>query len=722
MGISTVPGADAVIEARSHDPFTVLGQHRVHGGWEIRAFLPHAQAAFVKQKPKPAPMQRVDERGFFVRRSALPVPSPYKLVVEYQRATLEMVDPYCFAPQLSDFDLHLFNEGNLVAAHHMLGAHRVEVDGVAGVRFATWAPNAQRVSVVGDFNSWDGRRHAMRSRGPSGVWEIFIPGVTAGSRYKFELRNAKTTQVFLKTDPYGQWFEKRPGTAALVTAPPSYAWADAAWLRAREAWDWQHAPFSCYEVHLGSWRRGPSDEFLSYAELAEKLTAYVLKMGYTHVELLPVSEHPLDASWGYQTTGYFAPTSRFGSPDDFRAFVDRMHAAGIGVILDWVPAHFPRDDWALARFDGTPLYEHEDPQLGEHPDWGTLIFNYGRAEVRSFLLSSALCWLEDFHCDGLRVDAVASMIYLDYSRKEGQWRPNRFGGRENLEAIDFLKRLNVVVHERCRGAVTVAEESTAWPLVSRPTYVGGMGFSMKWNMGWMNDTLRYFQLDPIHRRYHHNDLTFPQLYAYSENFVLPFSHDEVVHRKRSLLDKMPGDVWSRFANLRLLFTYQCTHPGKKLSFMGNEFGQGAEWDEKHALFWNLLEIGWHQGIAACTRDLNRLYTALPALHRYDFEQKGFAWIDCYDAAASIISFLRRADDHFVAVVLNFTPVPRQGYRIGVPQAGEYRELFNGDSEHYGGSNVGNTGRVRTDEIEFMGLPYSLALTIPPLAGIILAPE
>ena len=716
-----VADAIAIIEARSHDPYSVLGQHRGEDGWEIRAFLPGARTAFVETPAGPGSMRRIDARGFFVFASEHAIATPYRLIWESDGKRREAYDPYSFAAQLTDYELHLFNEGRLLAAHRSLGAHSVTAEGVAGVRLAVWAPNAERVSVVGDFNAWDGRRHAMRSRGVSGVWEIFVPELAAGELYKFEIRS-RAGAVFLKTDPYGRSFERRPGTAAIVAAPDTHRWGDADWLTARSRADWLHRPFNFYEVHLGSWRRKADGEFLSYAELAEALAAYVGDMGYTHVELLPPSEHPLDESWGYQTTGYFAPTSRFGTPDDFRAFVDRLHQAGIGVVVDWVPAHFPRDDWALARFDGTALYEHEDPFLGEHPDWGTYIFNYGRAEVRSFLLSSALCWLEDFHCDGLRVDAVASMLYLDYSRPEGAWRPNMYGGRENLEAIDFLKELNGTIHGRCPGVHTIAEESTTWPMVSRPTYVGGLGFSMKWNMGWMNDTLRYFQLDPIYRRFHHDELTFSQFYAYSENFVLPLSHDEVVHEKRSLIDKMPGDAWAKFAGVRLLFTYQITHPGKKLAFMGNEFAHGPEWDARESLHWDELEIDWHRRVQACVRDLNRLYRELPALFRYDFDQRGFQWIDCHDSESSVLSFVRWGDGECVIVVLNFTPVPREGYRIGAPVSGWYREVFNSDSESFGGSNVGNLGRLQASDESYMGLPHALSLTLPPLAGLILVPE
>jgi 1,4-alpha-glucan branching enzyme len=715
------PRADAILAARSHDPFAFLGQHQTDDGWEIRAFLPAASKAFVVTPGGREPMERLHAAGLFrfVGPSALPVPYEIEWLEDGSRK--RGYDPYCFAPQLSESDLHLFGEGKLFGAHRAFGAHCVDVDGVQGVRFATWAPNAERVSVVGDFNAWDGRRHQMRSRGASGAWELFVPGVGAGALYKFEIRTRRSGAILVKADPYGQRFEFRPATASVVVAPSAHAWRDAAWMAARASWDWQHRPINCYEVHLGSWRKREDGSFLSYGELAAQLAQYCADMHYTHVELMPISEHPLDQSWGYQTTGYFAPTSRFGSPDDFRACVDALHAAGIGVILDWVPGHFPRDAWALADFDGTALYEHEDPRLGEHPDWGTLIFNYGRSEVRSFMLSNALYWLEDYHIDGLRVDAVASMIYLDYSRKEGQWRPNKFGGRENLESIAFLRELNVLVHGRQSGALTIAEESTSWPMVSRPVHLGGLGFSMKWNMGWMNDTLRYMARDPVHRHYHHNDLTFGLMYAFSENFMLPLSHDEVVHGKRSLLDKMLGDDWRRFADLRLLMAYQATSPGKKLNFMGNEFGQGIEWNAAAPLQWGLLDVGWHAGVQRVCRDLNRLYLDVAALHAFDFEPRGFEWIDCHDAENSIISYIRRDGDDFVVVVLNFTPVVHRGYRLGVPRLGKYREIFNSDSAHYGGSNVGNLGLLDAEDVVCLDRPHTLSMTVPPLAGVILAP-
>ena len=561
----------------------------------------------------------------------------------------------------------------------------------------------------------------MASRGISGVWELFVPGVSPGALYKFEIRCRKTGELLIKSDPYGRAFEQRPRTAAIVSGG-AHEWRDAAWMAARGHWDWLHAPVNVYEVHPGSWRRHPDGRVYSYRELADSLIPYALEMGYTHIELLPVTEHPLDESWGYQTTGYFAATSRFGSADDLRAFVDASHRAGLGVILDWVPGHFPLDDWALQRFDGSALYEHEDPRMGVHLDWGTHVFNYGRTEVRSFLLSSAHYWLSEFHFDGLRVDAVAAMLYLDYSRKEGQWIPNRFGGRENLEAIDFLRELNTMVHGEFPGAVTFAEESTAWPLVSRPAYLGGLGFSMKWNMGWMHDTLTYFNNDPIHRRFHHDQLTFSQMYAYTENFVLPLSHDEVVHGKGSLFGKMPGDEWQKAANVRLLATYQLTSPGKKLNFMGNEIAQRSEWRARGEVEWYLLAQERHAGLQRLVRDLNRLYRSLPALHELDFEQEGFRWVDCHDADQSILSYIRRArDGSHIVVIVNFTPIVRSHYRIGVPSRGTYRELFNSDSTFYGGSNVGNSGTLASAPKAWMNLPFSLELTLPPLGALIIQP-
>jgi 1,4-alpha-glucan branching enzyme len=612
--------------------------------------------------------------------------------------------------------LYLFNEGRNYQAYRLLGAHLTP----AGTVFRVWAPNAGSVSVVGDFNGWAGGIDVLHSLGASGVWEATVAAAIPGSLYRFEIINRHTGEKLVKSDPYGRGFELRPGSAAYVVPPTGYAWGDGDWLARRATWDWQRAPINIYEVHAGSWMRHPDGRPYLWRELGERLIPYAVAQGYTHLELLPITEHPLDESWGYQTTGYFAATARYGSPDELRAFIDACHQAGLGVILDWVPGHFPQDAWALAKYDGTALYEHEDPRLGLHADWGTHIFNYGRHEVRSFLLSSAHWWLSEFHFDGLRVDAVASMLYLDYSRKAGEWLPNQYGGRENLEAIDFLKELNAMVHGEFPGALTIAEESTAWPQVSRPTYVGGLGFSMKWNMGWMNDSLRYFQRDPIHRRWHHDELTFGQMYAYSENFVLPFSHDEVVHGKGSLLGKMPGDDWQRFANLRLLLAWQTFTPGKKLSFMGNEFGQRREWAESRELDWGLANEPAHAGLQRLSGDLNRLYRDCSALHTQDFESSGFAWIDCHDSAHSVLSWLRwGADGSFVVVAVNFTPEPKTGYRIGVPQSGGYCEILNSDSRYYGGANLGNAGALVAFAGEWMNQPAHLEITLPPLAAVVL---
>jgi 1,4-alpha-glucan branching enzyme len=592
------------------------------------------------------------------------------------------------------------------------------VDGVEGVRFAVWAPAAERVSVVGDFNGWHGLRHPLRVRGGSGVWELFVPGLQPGDLYKYEIRNRASGDCFLKTDPYAQAMELRPATSSVVYRS-DYRWQDQAWSESRARFDWQHAPINIYEVHLGSWQRAEDGGFLNYRELAHRLVAYVQWMGYTHIELLPISEHPLDESWGYQTSGYFAATRRFGSPDDLRYLVDYCHRHEIGVFLDWVPAHFPKDPFALGRFDGSALYEHEDVRKGEHQDWGTYIFNFGRNEVRNFLISNALFWLKELHIDGLRVDAVASMLYLDYSREPGQWLPNEHGGRENLEAMDFLRVLNEQVHAQCPGAVVMAEESTAWPMVSRPIWMGGLGFSMKWNMGWMSDTLAYFQKPPIHRAYHHDQLTFSQMYAYTENFILPLSHDEVVHLKGSLLAKMPGDDWQKAANLRLLLAYQLLHPGKKLLFMGGEFGQWTEWNEARSLDWQVCEAPLHRGVQDLARALNLLYRSRAALHERDFSPEGFEWIDCHDHSQSVLSFMRHAEGETLVCIFNFTPVPRTHYRIGLPQAGCYDELLNTDAEGFGGSNVGNGGRVHAQPQPWMGQPCSAELTLPPLAALVL---
>jgi len=714
-----------ILAAKHHDPFSYLGLHQIGLHQESKqyvfhAFLPFAEKLSLKIQDNWVTLNRVHADGLYEWHGETAPATPALLKIEFNDQTIEVADTYSFTPTLSDDELYLFSEGRLNQAYKTFGARYIEHQGIQGVRFAVWAPNAERVSVIGNFNRWDGRINPMRARGGTGVWELFIPSLASDEIYKFEIRNRNTGAIMVKTDPYAREFELRPGTAAKVSVSDKHVWKDDDWLKQRASHDWLHAPFNCYEVHLGAWKRNAQGEFLSYKELAKQLVPYVVDMGYTHIELLPVTEHPLNESWGYQTTGYFAATNRFGSPDDLRFLIDACHQANIGVILDWVPGHFPKDDWALARFDGTALYEHEDPRLGEHQDWGTYIFNYGRNEVRTFLISNAYFWLKEFHIDGLRVDAVASMLYLDYSRKDGEWLPNKFGGRENLEVIDFIKYLNELVHQDFPGALTIAEESTAWPAVSRPVYLGGLGFSMKWNMGWMNDTLTYVENDPVHRRYHHDKLTFGQLYAYSENFVLPFSHDEVVHGKKSLLDKMPGDAWQKFANLRLLLTFQMTHPGKKLNFMGNEFAQGREWNVNQSLDWHLVESHWHQGVQLVCRDLNNLYRSQKALHDLDFDNHGFEWIDCHDHDQSIISYIRRArDGSFAIIVLNFTPVLRKGYRIGVPQTGYYRELFNSDAECYGGGNQGNGAGLNTENMAWMNQAQSLLMTVPPLAALIL---
>ncbi len=712
---------ERILQARHHDPFSFLGLHTEGGTPILRVLRPHAEEVVLLLADGEVPLTMKDKRGLFEWRGKTAPARPVRLRIQEDGKSFEITDPYTFSPLLGEQELYLFNEGRLLEAYRTLGSHPVNHEGVDGVSFAVWAPSAERVSVVGQFNRWDGRSHMMRVRGASGVWELFIPGMKPGDLYKYEIRNAGSSEIRVKADPYGQCFEARPGTAAIVPQPSGFEWHDGDWLETRAKADWLHAPFNIYEVHAGSWRRHPDGSYYSYRELADALVPYLQDMNYSHVEFMPLTEHPLDESWGYQAIGYFAATARFGSADDLKYLVDACHRASLGVILDWVPGHFPMDDWALAWFDGSALYEHADPRLGVHQDWGTHIFNYGRNEVRGFLLASADFWLRELHFDGLRVDAVASMLYLDYSRKAGEWLPNKYGGRENLEAIDFLREMNAMVHERFPGALTFAEESTAWPLVSRPTYVGGLGFSMKWNMGWMNDTLSYIGLDPIYRRYHQNSLTFGQLYAYSENFILPFSHDEVVHGKGSLLGKMPGDTWRQFANLRLLLSYQMTNPGKKLNFMGNEFGQGREWNAGQELDWGLLQSHWHEGVQRCQRDLNRLYRQLPQLYELDFSHDGFAWIDCHDADQSVLSYLRRdRQGRAVICAFNFTPIPRDGYRIGCPAGGLWREVFNSDSKWYGGSNAGNGAGLLAEEQPWMGFGHSLVVPLPPLAGIILS--
>jgi 1,4-alpha-glucan branching enzyme len=636
-----------------------------------------------------------------------------------------MHDPYAFPPLLTDYDLYLLQEGLHWKSYERVGAHLRTVNGVSGVNFAVWAPNAESVSVTGEFNGWDRRRHAMRKHIPSGVWELFIPELKAGTLYKFAVKS-RGGYVVEKCDPYGFAAEVPPRTANVVVDLNTYQWNDEKWQSDRPLHNALDAPMSVYEVHLGSWRRDPSepDRWLSYREIAPQLVEYCLQMGFTHVELLPINEHPLTASWGYQPTGYYAATSRYGTPQDFMYFVDLMHQSGIGVLIDWVPAHFPKDDHGLRRFDGTPLYEHDDPRKGEHPDWGTMIFNYGRNEVRNFLLSNALFWLDKYHVDGLRVDAVASMLYLDYSRNEGEWVPNCFGGRENLEAIDFFKKFNEEVHLQYPGTLTIAEESTAWAGVSRPTYLGGLGFSLKWNMGWMNDTREYMHKEPIHRKFHHDELTFSLIYAFTENFCLPLSHDEVVHGKGSLLDQMPGDLWQRFANLRLLYGYMWGHPGKKLLFMGGEFGQWKEWNCNESLQWDLLQWESHQGVQRWLADLNKLYRSEPALHQMDFDCQGFEWVDCHNWQDSVLSYLRKGKDpnDHILVCCNFTPVPREDYRIGVPEACWYDEICNSDSTYYGGSDLGNGGGVQALPQESHGRPASMEITLPPLSMVAFKPR
>ncbi|WP_167631116.1 1,4-alpha-glucan branching protein GlgB [Mariprofundus ferrooxydans] len=716
----------AVLEARSYDPFAYLGRHPEGSGVVVRAFKPRAEKMWLlPEGGKAMPMARIEGTDFFEKQwKSGDLDRNYRLRIEQADGhSWEEEDVYRFAPILGEMDLHLIGEGNHFEKYRIMGAHVREHGGVSGVSFAVWAPSARRVSVVGNFNHWDGREHQMRVRGGSGVWELFIPGLCEGETYKFELRS-QHGEVFEKADPYAQQMELRPATASVVHNAKAYTWSDDAWVDNRAVLQAADKPMSIYEVHLGSWRRQADDgsEYMNYRELAHQLVEYCQWMGYTHIELMPVTEHPFDGSWGYQTVGYFAPTSRFGTPDEFRYFVDYCHQNNIGVFLDWVPAHFPKDAHGLARFDGTPLYEHEDPRLGEHKDWGTYIFNFGRNEVRNFLIASALFWLDEYHLDGLRVDAVASMLYLDYSREEGEWMPNKYGGRENLQAVEFIKQFNCLIHERFPGAVTMAEESTSWPMVSRPVYLGGLGFTMKWNMGWMNDTLSYFENEPIYRSYHHHALTFSMVYAFTENFILPFSHDEVVHGKGSMPQKMPGDDWQKFANLRLLYTYMYTHPGKKLQFNGLEFGQWPEWNFDVSLSWDQANFMPHRGLQLMMRDLNHLYRDVPALHEVDFDGAGFQWIDCNDAEQSVLSYIRRDKNGGpVVVVLNLTPVPRDHYRLGVPLAGHYNEIMNSDAKTYGGSNQGNAGGVAAEEKPWMNQPYSVSLTLPPLSCLIFRP-
>ena len=711
-----------VLDARHPDPFGFLGLHAnpAGSGLVLRVFRPGASAVGVlRDGSEVVEMERIDKRGFFeLVFSGEKENFAYQLQYHFGETKADPVaDVYSFGPVLGEQDLHFFGEGNHRHLWKCMGAHVRELGGVDGCAFAVWAPNAYRVSVVGDFNDWDGRVHPMRNH--NGVWEIFIPGVSTGVHYKFELVGAEGN-LFNKSDPFAFFSQHGPETASITYDLDNYLWKDEDWLKKRSETDPYHGPMSVYEVHLGSWKRRFEEEnrYLTYLELADELVDYVADMGYTHIELMPVAEFPFDGSWGYQVCGYFAPTSRFGSPDEFREFVDRCHQRGIGVIVDWVPAHFPKDAHGLGRFDETALYEHADPRQGEHADWGTLIFNFGRNEVRNFLISNAMYWLQEFHIDGLRVDAVASLLYLDYSREDGEWVPNQFGGRENLEAIEFLKQLNQVCYEEHPGIMTIAEESTAFPGVSRPVDTGGLGFGFKWNMGWMNDSLTYMSHEPIHRKYHHGVATFSMIYAYHENYVLVLSHDEVVHGKGSMVQKMPGDRWQQMANLRMFYAWMFAHPGKKLLFQGLDFGQSEEWNHDQSLPWHLLEYAEHEGMRNLVRDLNHLYTAEPALHELDHEPGGFEWIDHNDAKHSLFSFVRKSQSgEIIVAAVNATPVPREGYRLGVIEPGFYEEILNSDSELYGGSNVGSGGGIPAQDIEAHGKPWSIQVSIPPLATV-----
>ena len=732
----TASEIDALVQARHPEPRSLLGYHEIARRNDlpacvVRVLEPDAESVEVLWEDGAAAnvLRRVHEAGLFEGRVPHRRPlSPYRLRIRYRNGVeLDKHDAYYFSPQLSDFDLHLFGEGNHHGIYHKLGAHPSVLDGLAGTRFAVWAPNAERVSIVGPFNLWDGRRHAMQMRGRSGIWELFVPDVGPGTAYKYELR-ARGGRTLLKSDPYGFAMQLRPENCSVVASLDGHEWQDAAWMEARRYVNHPSRPVSIYEVHPGSWRRRNDryPPFQNWRELADELIPYVRDLGFTHVELMGVAEHPFDGSWGYQVVGYYAPSSRFGSPQDFMHFVDRCHQAGIGVILDWVPAHFPRDEHGLARFDGTALYEHADPRLGEHADWGTMIFNYGRHEVRNFLVANALYWLERYHVDGLRVDAVASMLYLDYSRKPGEWAPNRHGGRENLEAIDFLRHLNVAVGRYHPGAMTIAEESTAFPGVTQPAHLGGLGFHFKWNMGWMNDTLRYAAMDPVHRRFHHSLVTFSFMYAWSEKFVLPVSHDEVVHGKGSLLGKMPGDEWQKRANYRLLRAYMTAHPGKKLLFMGSEFGQWREWRDEESIDWHLLDDARHRGLLDFNRDLNHLYAELPALHASDADPAGFAWIDLHNADQSVFVFLRRDPSRPevppVVCAFNATPVPRDDYWIGAPEGGAYLKILDSDATRYGGAGYNHQQRVSADAHAIHGHPFRLRVDLPPLAALYFRPD
>ena len=715
---------DLLLRAEHADPLGVLGLHSVNGTQVVRAFRPDAKTLAVVDRADPKTKfeaQRIAVEGVFEATiNGRSDRFDYVLeVTNWAGDTIQVADPYSFGPLLGELDMHLYCEGTHYEIYRKLGAHLMEVNGHAGVLFSVWGPNAQRVSVVGDFNGWDGRLHPMRKRVEAGIWEIFIPGVGEQAHYKFELRNC-FGQIVLKGDPFAFFSQHGLQTASLVFNLDRFSWSDREWMESRRTREWHKEPVSIYEVHLGSWARVPEENnrYLSYREFSDRLIKYVLEMGYTHIELMPIAEHPFDGSWGYQVTGYYSPTSRHGNPDEFREFVDRCHQAGIGVILDWVPGHFPKDAYGLAQFDGTHLYEHADPRQGEHQDWGTLIFNYGRNEVRNFLIGNALFWLDEYHIDGLRVDAVASMLYLDYSRAPGAWIPNVHGGRENLEAIFFLKRFNEVSYERFPGIMTIAEESTAWPGVSRPTFLGGLGFGFKWNMGWMHDFLVYMSREPVHRKYHQGDITFSLLYAFQEHFILVLSHDEIVHGKGSLLNKMPGDAWQKFANLRMFYAWMYSYPGKKLLFMGGEFGQWQEWNHDRSLDWHLLQFPMHAGLRRLVQHLNHLYRKEPALWQLDDSYEGFEWIDFHDAESSIIAYFRKAHDGPILIfAVNATPIPRHTYRIGAAGEGWYEEILNTDADTYGGSNVGNFGGVHADAIPWQGQSHSISINLPPLGVV-----
>ncbi len=719
----------AVIDGNHGNVFAVLGIHRDKGSKEvyIRAYQPNTRSIEVIKNDGTSlgKMTKLDERGFYQINLGVGENFAYRFKIENDLGNVYMAeDVYRFQSNIGDIDAYLLAEGTHLDMYKKLGAHPLMMDGVAGVSFAVWAPNAKRVSVVGNFNNWDGRVNVMRKHPTCGVWDIFIPGIGQGELYKYEIKTQQD-YILVKSDPVAFYSEMRPNTASIVYNIDNYHWEDEGWMNYREQANSFDRPMSVYEVHLGSWRRKGEhgEEYLTYREFADYLVPYVSNMGFTHVEFLPLAEHPLDASWGYQVTGMFAPTSRFGNPDDFRYMIDKFHQAGIGVIMDWVPAHFPKDGHGLVEFDGTHLYEHADPRKGEHTDWGTKIYNYGRTEVCNFLCASALYWLKEYHIDGLRVDAVASMLYLDYSRKNGEWIPNIYGGNENLEAISFLRKMNELVYGHNKGAFTCAEESTAWPMVSRPTSMGGLGFGYKWNMGWMNDTLRYISKDPVHRKYHHGMLTFGLLYAFNENFILPISHDEVVHGKGSMLAKMPGDEWQKFANLRAYYGFMYTHPGKKLLFMGNEFGQDWEWNAEESLRWHLLQYPMYKGMQNCVRDLNLMYKGNSALYEVDFDYRGFEWIEHSNADDSVISYIRKGNQpgDYLITICNFTPVVRRDYRVGVFEKCRYQEIFNSDDVNYWGSGVKNEGLMEAEEQEWNMKPYSIRITLPPLSTIVIKP-